>query len=137
MAKPKFYLVTYYLGNYKHDDHTIHLWPGSSIEDCNKKYQEILKSPNFGRRVYAHDIIKAGEELHIKSNMEDELIAKKKKEQTPQPEVEKDEEKDLTLNYKNKSKAELKKILEDRKVRVFYHDTIDILIKKCVESENK
>lgn len=135
MKKPKFYLVTYYLDNYRNGDHTIHLWPGSSTEDCNEKYQEILQDPKFGRRIYAHDIIKAEAELTIKSNMEDEMVTKKKKQQPPVGD--KPENKDLEERYKGKSKTELKKILEDRKVRVFYHDTIDILVQKCIESESK
>lgn len=41
------------------------------------------------------------------------------------------------IDYSSMKKDELKKILEKRKVRVYYHDTIPILIQKCKDSEEK
>ena len=40
-----------------------------------------------------------------------------------------------SINYDNKTKDQLKKILKKRNVRVYYHDTLDILRQKCRESE--
>lgn len=37
----------------------------------------------------------------------------------------------------NLSKKELKEILSKRGVRVYYHDTLEILRKKCIDSEEK
>jgi len=48
------------------------------------------------------------------------------KKRTPKPE-----------DYLGKTKAELKAILTKRNVRVYYHDTLDILRAKCAESEGK
>ena len=40
-------------------------------------------------------------------------------------------------DYSKMSKTELKAILERRGVRVYYHDTIEVLVNKCKESEGK
>ena len=56
-------------------------------------------------------------------------ISKPKKSTTPpKPKKEK-------LDYSKMSKAELKAILDKRNIRHLYHDTLDILRKKCEESE--
>lgn len=39
------------------------------------------------------------------------------------------------VDYSSMKKADLKQILIKRGVRVYYHDTLDILIQKCKESE--
>lgn len=41
----------------------------------------------------------------------------------------------VETDYSSLSKAQLKEILKERNVRVYYHDTLDILRKKCKESE--
>lgn len=42
-----------------------------------------------------------------------------------------------TTDYTKMSKAELKKILDSRKIRYYYHDTLAILVQKCIDSEVK
>lgn len=51
---------------------------------------------------------------------------KKKEEEAP---------KKPSINYMSMTKAQLKEILKERNVRTLYHDTLDMLRQKCIESE--
>lgn len=59
----------------------------------------------------------------VKKDAKSTIKAKKSKQQK------------IILDYSTMKKAELKEILAKRNVRVFYHDTLEILIEKCKESE--
>ena len=113
------YLVVYY----KSSDNsiTMHLWPGKTEEECKSKYTKI-SSGKFAKDVLSYDIVDEENGAILVP-----IYKEVKKPVIPVAEKPKKE--------KELSKAEMKKILQDRGVRVYYHDTIEILKKKLAESE--
>jgi hypothetical protein len=133
----KHYLVVYY-DNGKDENgeqiFTIHMWPGKSIEDCKEQFDKILDS-KFGQRIREFDIIESEPILQVKRDYASQKKERKKRSDAgvkkSAPTLTKEEKKD----YSKLSKAELKEILKERGVRTLYHDTIDVLRQKCIDSE--
>ena len=113
------YLVVYYKSS--DDSITMHLWPGKTEEECESKYSKI-SSGRFAKDVLSYNIV--DENTGVISVP---VYKEVKRPMIPIAEKPKKE--------KELSKAEMKKILQDRGVRVYYHDTIEILKKKLAESE--
>ena len=111
------YLVVYYKSS--DDSITMHLWPGKTEDECKSKYTKI-SSGKFAKDVLSYDIV--DENTGVIS------VPVYKEVKKPVIPVAEKPKKEL-------SKAEMKKILQDRGVRVYYHDTIEILKKKLEESE--
>lgn len=73
-----------------------------------------------------------------KKNVQTEVkIVEQAKEvvKTSKPKTTTKKPKKKSIDYSVMTKAQLKQILDERKVRYLYHDTIEILRKKCKESE--
>ena len=133
------YLVVYY-DNGKDENgkqlQTIHLWPGNSIDDCKDTFNKILENPKFEKKILEFDIIDSEPILQVKRDFArpEKKVRKKRSDAGTKKEPKKEEAK---TDYSKMSKTELKAILEKRGVKTLYHDTMDILRQKCLESEGK
>ena len=132
------YLVVYYDNGTDENGNqlqTIHLWPGKSVSDCNNTFARILNNPKFEMKILGCDIIDSEEILKVKRD----LICSEKKacEKCSDAETKKKPKEEEKTDYSKMSKAELKDILEKRGVKTLYHDTMDVLRQKCLESEKQ
>lgn len=105
----------------------------SFMEKEKKKYWKELEEKSFFRKKINNKKEIISFEKLSKTTKENKVLKTIKKERKN---IKK--EKAIfkkTKDYLGLKKNELKNILLKRNVKVFYHDTIDILIKKCKESE--
>ena len=96
--------------------------------DKNQRLSGCFRPENFkGKyRDYDSKTLIAGSDEWRKKNLQKSKNTKKSID---------DMKVEISFNYDNMTKVELKNILAERNVRTFYHDTLEILRKKCKESE--
>ena len=105
----------------------------SSVKKEKKKYwEELEKKSFFGKKTNNKKEIISFEKPS-KTTKENKVLETTKKERKNIKEEKTTFKK--TKDYSGLKKNELKNILLKRNVKVFYHDTVEILIKKCKESE--